>query len=499
MIGVDKGITKDIHISGMVGSNYMKQVTDAQDFSASNTFNIPFFYDVSNIDPASRTMTQAHIEKRISSVYGTAEIAYKGFLYLNAAARNDWFSTLAPDKNSILYPSVGLSFVASDAFRLPSAFDYLKFRGSWAQAGGDTDPYNLTLTYALNGANLGSPVGQINGTNVPNGNLQPLTSTTAEVGFETKMFGSRFNVDFTLYSRKTKNDIVAATISATSGYATALFNVGQINNKGIELLIGGTVLKANNFTWNSSVNLGYNKSEVIRLYGNLTTLRLDQGRYGASFIHQDIGLPYGQIKGYDFRRDAGGNIVNDASGIPMQGNIINFGSGVAPTQVGFANTFSYKRFSLNVLIDSKFGGYIYSGTNAFAYRFGLAKETLEGREGGIVGPGVNQGGTKNTVTATAQAYWGGLFNRIATINIFKSDFIKLRQLILDYSFPVTRWSKTPVKGLSVGLVARNVAILMKKTPNFDPESTYNNSNAQGLEYGSAPTTRNIGINLNVKF
>ena len=498
-LGANKNITKDLNINGLLGSNFMKMAVDGNDFTANNTFNIPFFYNVSNVDPVNRTYNTSVYEKRINSVFGTVELSYKSFLYLNGAVRNDWFSTLASDKNSILYPSVGASFVLSEAVKLPEVFNYFKVRAAWAQAGGDTDPYNLSLNYALNGANLGAPIGQINNATIPNKNLQPLTSTTSEIGIETRMFNDRFNLDVTLYDRQTKNDIVAATVSLGSGYTSALYNVGQISNKGIELLIGGTPIKTRAFSWNTSFNFAYNKSEVVSLYNNLTTLRVDQSRYGTSFIDQIVGKPFGQITGFDYKRDASGNIVYSAGGIPQKGNLITYGSGVSPYTLGFTNTFTYKRISLSTLIDAKYGGYIYSGSKAFQYRFGLAPETLAGRDGGIVGVGVNEAGAPNTVRATAQDYWGNVHANVATVSVFSSDFIKLRQIILNYQLPTSLLNKINVKSATIGLVARNVAILMKKTGSLDPESNYNNSNAQGLEYGSAPTTRNIGLNLNIKF
>jgi TonB-linked SusC/RagA family outer membrane protein len=499
LLGANKAFAKDFTVNALVAGNLMKQVTNAQDFGGTNAFNIPFFYDISNIDPSARSLSEAYIEKRINSVYGSAEFSYKNFLYLTGTARNDWFSTLARGKNSLLYPSAGVSFVASEALKMPSFVDYLKVRTSYAQSGGDTDPYNLSLYYQLNGAHLGSPTAIISSSQVPNSNLQPLTSTTTEAGLEAKLFNGFLNIDFTLYNRKTKNDIVGATISSASGFNTALFNVGAISNKGVELLLSLSPVKKANFSWETSYNLGYNKSEVLSLYDNLTTLRVDQGRYGSAFIQQTVGLPYSQIVGFDFKRDASNNIVYDAAGLPLQGNLKNFGSGVSPYQMGLTNSFRYKKFTLSFLVDGKFGGYLYSGSNAFAYRFGLAKETLQGREGGIVGAGVNQQGQANTVSASAQAYWGNLYSRIATINVFKSDFIKLRQVVFNYSFPRALINNTPIKDVSIGIVGRNLFTFMKKVPNIDPESTYNSSNAQGLEYAGAPVTRTVGLNLNVKF
>jgi TonB-linked SusC/RagA family outer membrane protein len=499
LAGINKKFAEKFNFTGLFGGNMMKQVTELNEVTANNSFNIPFFYDVSNIDPAARTVTEAYIEKRINSVYGSAEFSYNNYLFVTATARNDWFSTLAKGKNSIFYPSFGVSFVASEAFQMPGAINFLKVRGSWAQAGGDTDPYNLSLYYALSGAHLGSALAQINGTRVPNAGLQPLTSTVTELGLEAKLFQNLLNVDLAVYDRKTTNDIVSATISETSGYTSALFNVGAIRNRGVELLLSSTIINGKNFTWDASFNMGYNDSEVLSLYGDLQTLRVDQSRPGSAFIHQDVGKPYSQIKGYDFKRDANGNIVYNSQGLATSGEIRDFGSGVPPYTLGLNNSFSYKGITMSVLVDGKFGGYIYSGTNALAYRFGLHEATLVGREEGVTGKGVTESGEINTAKAPAQAYYSNWYSAIATPFVHKSDFIKLRQVILQYSVPNRFLAKMPFKGASISIVGRNLAVLMKKVPIIDPEATYNNSNAQGVEFAGAPPTRSYGVNLNLKF
>ncbi len=497
MVGVDKKLSERIGLNLLVGGNMMRQKNQIANFGGNN-LNIPFFYDISNIDPAARGINEAYIEKRINSLYGSAEFSYNNYLFVTATARNDWFSTLAPGNNSILYPSVGASLVLSEAVKLPSAISYLKLRSAWAQAGGDTDPYNLSLLYSLSGSHLGAPLAQISGGRVPNANLQPLTSTTFEVGLDARLFNNRLAVDFAFYTRNTTNDIVGATISATSGYDNALFNVGEISNKGVELLLNYQIINSNSFTWDASFNMGYNKNKVVNLYGDLQTLRVDENRTRTAYIHHDVGLPYSQVKGFDYKKDTQGRIVYDSQGYPVQGPLVNFGPGVAPLTLGINNSFRYKGVGLSFLIDGKFGGYIFSGTNAYAERRGLTKATLVGREEGIIGEGVNEKGEANTVRVPAQQYYERLFN-IATPYVYSSDFLKLRQLILDYSIPVRYLGKLPFKGASVSLVGRNLAILMKKTPNIDPESTYNNSNAQGLELAGVPPTRSLGVNINLKF
>lgn len=497
MLGFDKKLTDDIRINGLVGGNMMKQVYQDANFGGGN-LNIPFFYDISNIDPAARGIREALVQKKIHSVYGSAEISYKSFLYLTGTARNDWFSTLAPGNNSILYPSVGGSLVLSEALTLPSFVNFLKLRSSWAQAGGDTDPYNLSLYYGLSGTHLGAPLAQINGGRVPNATLQPLTSTTFEAGFDARILNNRLTIDFAFYNRKTTNDIVGATISGTSGYNNALFNVGEINNSGLELLLTANVVNSSKLNWDISYNMGLNQSEVVNLYGSLSTIRVDENRTRSAYINHVVGLPYSQVQGFDYKRNANGDIIHDAQGYPVQGDLKNYGTGVAPLTLGINNSFRYKGIGVSFLIDGKFGGYLFSGTNAYAYRRGLSLETLTGRESGIVGVGVNEKGEKNTVSVPAQTYAERVFN-VATPFVYKSDFIKLRQIIIDYTIPARLLEKLPFKGASVSLVGRNLFILKKFTPNIDPESTYNNSNAQGLELAGVPATRTVGFNLNLKF
>lgn len=497
MLGVNKKLTEAIGMNLLVGGNQMRQDGRFNSYGT-GPLNIPFYYDISNSDPANRSIGETWFRKRINSVYGSAEFSYKNYLYLTATARNDWFSTLAPGNNSILYPSIGGSFVLSEAVKMPRFINFLKLRSSWAQAGGDTDPYNLSLYYQLSGAHLGAPLAQVSGGTVPNASLQPLTSTTFEGGFDTRLFNNRVSIDFAYYTRVTTNDIVGATISGTSGYNSALFNVGKIENSGVELLLNYRVAEQKGFSWETSFNMGYNVSKVVNLYGSLSTLRVDENRTRSAYINHVVDLPYSQVQGFDYKRNSAGLIVHDAQGFPLQGSLVNFGTGVAPLTLGWNNSFRYKGVGFSFLIDGKFGGYLFSGSNAYAYRRGLSLETLEGREGGLVGKGVNDKGEVNGVKVSAQDYADRVF-AIATPFVFKSDFLKLRQIIIDYTIPTRMLSKMPFKGASISIVGRNLAILMKNTPNIDPESTYNNSNAQGLELSGVPTTRTVGVNLNLKF
>ncbi|QJB33371.1 SusC/RagA family TonB-linked outer membrane protein [Chitinophaga oryzae] len=507
MVGVEKGFSETWRISGFVGANVMRNKNDKL-YLTGNTFNIPYFYDQSNLQ--TKTVTNDIFEKRINSLYASAELSFKSYLYLTLTGRNDWFSTLPVNSNSIFYPSAGLSFVLSDAVTMPKWINYAKLRTSWAQVGGDTDPYRLRLAYQVqNPLVLGTtslPVADVKKAQdgsyaVPNANLKPYVNTSYEAGFEARFFDNRLSVDFSWYTRKTKDDIVQTTISNASGYNTAFINVGKVSNKGIELMITGTPVRSKNFTWDITPNFAYNKSEVIQLDGKLNALKVSDVRTFNVTIQQVPHQPFGVIQGYSFQRDDQGNILFNAAGKPLQGPLTIFGTGVAPYTLGVTNTFTYKAFSLGVLIDSRWGNKLYSGTNDYGYYFGLQKATLDGRSGGVTIKAQDPNDpTKYTdKVVDAQDYYQNIAFNIAEPFIYSGAFVKLRQVILTYSLPSATLNKTPFTGASLSFVARNLWIIYKDVPNVDPESTYSNGAGQGAELLGYPQSRSFGLNLNVKF
>ncbi|MEO6639522.1 MAG: SusC/RagA family TonB-linked outer membrane protein, partial [Ginsengibacter sp.] len=497
-LGYKNTFAKDFDINIFAAANQQHNRYKAFNQSGGE-FIVPFQYFYGNLKNKSSGVD--FNETEVNSIYGSADVGYKNFLFLTLTGREDWFSTLSPKNNHIFYPSVSASFVYSDAVTLPSWWSYGKLRAAYGNVGGgEPNAYALVLTYNPVGQGyFGQPLVGTGGGNIPNSNLQPFNVRTYEVGAENAFFNNRLSFDITYYDKVTTNDIADANVSIASSYGSTRINVGEISNKGIELQLSGVPVRTKDFSWTAGFNMAYNKSKVVRLTDELKSKTLADNRDGNAFIVLEEGQPFGIIKAYQFERDAKGQLVLETDGTFRRGELVSAGPGVAPYTGGFTNDISYKNFNMSILVDGKFGGKVMSSSNYIGYRLGLAKETLEGRENGIQSDGVDVNGAPIKVNVNAQDYWRSWARGQTENFVYSSDFIKLRSITLGYSFPVSKLSKTPFQGINISLVARNLVNFLNKIPNVDPESNYQNGNEQGLERGGVPVTSSYGVNLNIKF
>lgn len=473
-------------------------------------FIVDGLWSVNNLSPTDLRGKKIHERWQINSLYFTANVGWRNQVFLNVTGRNDWFSTLSENNNSVFYPSVNLSWVFTDTFResMPQWFDFGKVRAGWGASSNGTSAYqNLLLyqvrNYTVNGQNT---VTQNNNDIYPNANLKPVHINEFEVGLNLSFFQNRLSLDAAWYQKRTTDDIVQVSTSSASGYSAKMANVGKITNNGVELMIDAYPLKSPEFEWNTTFNVAYNDNNVMDLGEGVDRLSINgaQSRNGNVFVYNIVGHPYGMIVGNKYKRDANGNIVMQ-NGLPLAGDQTTLGNGVYRWTGGWHNSFTYKGITLAFLIDFKFGAKIFSGTNYQLTYYGMHKNTLLGRDaanptGTYVFPGVNTDGSANTTAVKAQDYYQAICNNnIVEDFVYSADFIKLRELSLGYDFKRLLPSLTWLKGLNVSFVARNLWTIMKHTPNIDPESAINNSNGQGLELNGYPATRNIGFNVNLKF
>lgn len=462
-------------------------------------FNIPGWESVKNLRNTNGDYNYSH--KRVNSLYGGLDLSFNKYLYLSLTGRNDWFSTLTSatsTANSQFYPAVSLSWVVSDMAKMPSAINFLKLRGSWAQTGSDSgiEPYALGLTYGLVASgHLGNPLGTVNNGSVPPAGLKPTLGTGMEFGFVTKLMDNRIGLDFTIYNKSITNQILSASLSGTTGYGGRVINSGEIQNKGIELLVDFVPVRSSKTQWDLALNFAKNANKVVSLQGSQTKLFLGQSRTLNAFTYAEVGQPFGVIEGYKFERNTDGSIKMGTDGFPVKESAISvLGNPNPDWTLGINNDLRFGNITMNALVDINWGGEVYSATNAYAYYFGLHKDTLVGRD-----QGNNFKATGSTVAMNAQTYYQKFYNNYTEQFIYDASFVKLRSVSVGYRIPTSALSKTPIRGAELQLVGRNLLLLYSKVPNVDPESSYSIGGSYGLEMYGVPPTRTIGLNLNLRF
>jgi len=500
-----------------VGGNAMRQDNRYVETVAPQLL-IPGIYNFTNT-AVNLQVNQFTSEKRINSLYGFGQIGYKNVLFLDVTGRNDWSSTLPVSNNSYFYPSATLSAVVSDMITMPKAISFLKLRGAYAEVGNDTDPYALSNVYNTAVA-WGSIQAKAESNRLSNADLKPERTASFETGIDVRFMDGRIGLDFTYFDNRTRNQIIPIELDIATGYASRIINAGQIQNKGIEVVLSGNpVRSANGFNWNFMANFTRTRGYVLELTEGLTTYTLT-GRNGAN-IQARIGERMGNIYGAGFARVEDpaspyfGQIIHNTSGTPITSpTLVNQGNYNPDWMLGLQNNFSYKGISLGFLFDYRHGGIVVSRTKTIGSTSGQLAETLLGRENGydltqpgngIISEGVirNADGsfTPNTIKITSRNWHNRYYER-NNVEAAKYDatFLKLREVTIGYTIPKSILGKMPIQDVKISLVARNLA-LWTENPHFDPETMAMGGGTliPGVEDMAFPSTRNIGFNLNVKF
>lgn len=314
------------------------------------------------------------------------------------------------------------------------------------------------------------------------------------------------------------DDILNASVSETTGYGQATVNVGEISNKGHELLITGTPIDQA-LQWDVTFNFAYNDTEVLQLVGDQRVFQAEEARSRNAFSQHRVEFTdengvfhpggYSVIVGRTHKTIDGQKVYTE-DGLPVQSdNLEVLGNGVHPYTMGLTNRFTYKNFELSFLLDMKFGGDLYVGTNATAVGSGNHKMTLDSRANGISVTGINDAtGTSQTWQLAppevadddidVQDYWGR-YNDIADYFVEDADFVKLRQIVFGYNVPGSLINSTPFTSARISLVGRNLWLIHSNIENVDPEQTYNTGNGQGLEWFGVPQSTSFGVNLHLTF
>jgi TonB-linked SusC/RagA family outer membrane protein len=535
MLRAAKDFSENFSVSGVLGANMRSfrqdnMRWDARQFKSTGVYHISNFHD---IRPSSSLY-----EKEMQSVFFTGQVAYKDFLFLDVTGRNDWSSALGVDHQSFFYPSVSSSFVFTDGLNIQSdMLSFGKIRASWAQVGNDSDPYLTRAGYSLantgfNGQSLASKSGTL-----PLWNLRNELSESVEFGADLRFFNDRAHLDVTYYDAVTSNQILNLPVSSSSGYSSAVINAGEIRNNGLEITLGVTPVQVRDFKWIIDANFADNQSEVVVLDGIVQTYNLIQngGDLALSDIHAQVGAPYGNIIGRAYKRAPDGRKIVSSAGRYVPEDELSVIGNITPDWIGgLNNTFSYRGFTLNVLVDFVQGGDIVSATKYHMQRKGTGAWTVEGRrpkarydetdvipEGSQVGDAMPYVGVldgvievkdaegnvigyeENTQAVPGSSYWANRgWDGIGEEFIEDGSYISLREVMLQYRFQPRIISKTPFKAATLTVFGRNLAYLKNGMDylGLSPESAPNTAGgASGIEALAVPSTRSYGFNVRLTF
>lgn len=500
-------LSDNIQLNYNVGTSFLKRKYDtfqnmANGLSIPNNFSFimattPEFKDVKRY------------ERQLNSVYASTQLGFYNNIFLDLTARNDWSSTL-PSPHGFFYPSVGLSVVFNEWLNMPNWVTFGKARASYTEVGNDAEPFLLDQLYQF-GLGAGQGFVSRNATKaIPD--LEPERTKSFEAGLDMRFFNDRLTFDATYYKSNTINQLMYLTLPMASGFSREYINAGKIENKGFELQLTAIPVRNDQFSWNTGVNFATNTNTIVELHEKTKRANVTESTNYATVVVNEGGK-YGDLYGHVWKKDAGGQYVVDANGLPVVESNQKLGNFNPKALLGWSNTFTYGNVSLHTLIDARIGGEIVSGTAAYLAAFGVADFTEDHREGDWVIPGVHEDGTANSTPITAQQFWTTVSQngRNAWGEFFTYDMsnVRFRELAVSYKFNVEGWKG--IQAAQVSLTGRNLFFFYRgkskmdipglgkiKNP-IDPEGALGAGNYQGVEVGLPPTVRTYGLNVKVTF
>ena len=493
LVTANRQLTDKLDLIANVGGNLSKRSSEGMMIVGSG-FKIPTKYFISNLESVSAPIEAPLATKKVNSAYGSVNLSYDNFLYLDGSVRNDWSSTLNEDNRSYMYSSVSLSAILNK-FIDPEQnfFNLFKVRASLAEVGNDTDPYQLVQTYNVPGQGY---LGLTTLSNSPvklNSDLKPETVTSTEFGLELSMLSNKLTLDVTVYDMETKDLIFDVPVPASTGFLFNRSNIGLVSNKGLEIALGATLMETNNLSWNTSLFYSSNENKVEELVEGLDSFVYNNTTDGNLAVKATEGGSIGDLYG----RVATGE--TDASGLPLYsaGPTELLGNAQPDFLAGWSNTIRYKDLSMSFLIDARIGGQVYSQTSADLDRAGVSERSLQYRDGVVVS-GTNTGtGAANTERISGQDYWTQM-SEVSGNYVYDQDNIRLRELSIGYNIPNV--SAIGLQSANIQLVGRNLFFFSKSAEDIDPEAMLGTSiGVQGMSHFAMPTLRSLGLNLTLNF
>ncbi|SHI54108.1 TonB-linked outer membrane protein, SusC/RagA family [Mesonia phycicola] len=515
ILNVNKDLSDDLNLDGNLGWNLRRNGYSSILASTNGGLAIPGLYALTNTISPLEAPDEYDATKMLYGVYARASLGFLDTYYLEGTLRRDKSSTLPTDNNVFYYPSVSTSILLSNIVDT-DWLSFAKLRANYAEVGNDTDPYRLVNTYNVS-LPFNSSGNASNPSTLNNPDLKPERSKNYELGLEANFLNNRLGFDVSYYNNRTEDQITPVPTSDATGYSARILNAGTIENKGIEVLFRANPIKTKDFSWDLSVNWSRNRSEVVELTEGIENLELASLQGGVS-INAAPGEAYGAIRGSDYVYNSEGRKIVGDNGYYLISDTNNEIIGnIQPDWIGgVQNSLSYKNISMSFLIDVQQGGDIFSLDTWYGFATGLYDRTVGTNElgnpirnavtggtdsGGIILPGVTEGGAENTTRASFNTYANpyGYARDANKGHIYDASYVKLREVSLTYNFTEKALEKTFITNASISLIGRNLWIIHKNIPYSDPEAGLSSGNIQGYQSGAYPSFREIGASLRLNF
>ena len=493
-----------------LGGNLMMQRRSKEAIGTGDLL-VPNLFSITNaFDKMSMETSYSLTERKMNSLYGSFQINYGGWAFLDVTARNDWSSTMSKANRSYFYPSVSFSAVVTDmandlGFKLPEWLTFAKVRASYAEVGNDLSPYQLYTVYTMGKDCFGNPISEI-GKVLYDDNVRSELVKSWEFGIDLKFLDNRLGLDVSYYKTNATRQLLALPLDPFTGYSSKMINAGDIQNSGFEVMAYADIFRNDKgFNWTMTANLSANKNKIIELADGINETALSRGGFDEVKVVAHAGGDYGDIYGKTFKRNESGQIIVDGEGLPIVNGDLSYLGNQQPTcMLGLTNSFKYKDISLSFLIDARFGGKIYSATTAGLHASGNAEGTVVNgkRDEFVVPNSVKEDGSVNDIKTTPEKYWGrcGQGNLgVGEAFLYDATNIRLRNITLGYNFKKQMLGDW-IQRLNVSVSANNVWMIKSHIPGIDPESiAATNTNATGIELGGAPTSRSFTFNVTIGF
>lgn len=509
ILNINRQINDEINVTALVGASTTRE-TFEHFYADSGTngglqFANVFSFQNFNGNP-SVNVEQRSLETRVNSVFASATIGFNDEIFVDLTARNDWTSTLPAENNSFFYPSIGVTGVLSELFELGDDVSFAKFRASYAEVGSGfaadlIDPQR-SIIFGGGGVNPTDPIKPF-----PGSTPKPERQKSFEIGTEWRFMDNRLGIDIGYYNTKTSDQYYAFSTSVSIiGAPQANLNSGEISNKGVEASVFAIPIQNDNLKWTTNLNFASNKNKIERIYDGqelegliepefFTLSGKGVNTFGSYLVE---GGSFGDIYAQVVRRNADGlPIIEGDAVIANDDNTVDgltkVGNANPDFTLGWNNSFEYKNFTLDFLIDGKFGGETMSMTEAVVEGFSnnSARETSNGS--------VNVQIDGSPSTLSAQEYYGkvGGRNGFTGEYIYSATNVRLAEFALGYNFTLS--DNSFFNRIKASVVGHNLFFFHKDAPH-DPNVSLSTGNAlQGVDVLGLPSTRSIGLNINLTF